>query len=149
MSRSRIAGIVASPLLLYLVFVPLPMAWRSAFLWGLFDLLHFVVAAGFCWFLAARCRWSTESVVVALVAVAVMCEVLQMATGRHASAVDVLRGVAGGLAMLVWLWAGRSGLPLARRVGAAVAVVALSAWPISEFLVLTARLCAHSLSGMG
>ncbi len=109
-------------------------------LWGVFDFAHFSLPVIVCWFLWARMRWAGWAAFAAVIILAGLCEVIQGFTGRCPSTIDFLRGVVGATVALVCLSAWRPSATLAHRLGAVTVVLALSAWPISEFVRIAARL---------
>jgi VanZ family protein len=139
----------AALLLLAAVFVPVPSVVRGPAVFALLDFGHFSLAAAACWFLWARMGWPGWAAFAAVVVAAALCEVLQSFTGRCPNSIDFLRGLSGALAVLICLTAFRPSVPTARWIGASLIVIAVSAWPISEFLLAAARLCIRFSSGVG
>ncbi len=128
------------------VFAPVPRAIRGQGILALLNFAHFVLAAGACWFLAARMGWTSWAAFLAVVAAAALCEILQGFTGRCPAMTDFVRGLFGAMAGLICLSAFRASVPTARWISASLVVVAVSAWPVSEFLLATARLCLRVTS---
>ena len=133
-------AVLAVPLLLIFVFAPLPLLERPIVAASL-NFAHFFLASVACWFLWCRLRWAGWASFAAVVALAAFCEILQNYTGRCPAANDFLRGLLGASVVLIWLPAWRPTVTIAHRIGASLAVVLLSAWPVTEFLLATARFC--------
>jgi hypothetical protein len=147
-TRPAIA-VPACALLLIAVFVPVPLELRSQTLRAVFDFAHFSLAAGACWYLWKRLGWPGWAAFATVVTAAALCEFLQGFTGRCPATSDFLRGTFGALAVWICLSAPRPSISTVRWIGASVIVVALSAWPVSEFLLAAARLCIHVTSSVG
>jgi hypothetical protein len=142
-SARGLLALVLVILILIAVFVPFPAALHNQYVCALLDFCHFFWAGGACWFLCSRLRWSGWSAFGTVVAAAALCEVLQGFTGRCPSAVDFVRGLFGTLAVLACLSAIRPSRPRAEWIGAWAIAVAISAWPVSEFLLAAARFCVR------
>lgn len=150
LTRAQAAiALPAAIFLLIAVFVPFPSVLQKPAVRALLDFAHFSLAAGGCWYLWARMRWPGWAAFAAVVAAAAACEILQNFTGRCPNTMDFLRGLFGASAVLICLSAFRPSASTARWIGAAVVAVAVSAWPISEFLLAAARLCIRASSGIG
>ncbi len=123
------------------VFAPVPKSIGGQGIPALLNFAHFVLAAGASWFLAARMGWTSWAAFLAVVVAAALCEILQGFTGRCPAMTDFIRGLCGAMAGLICLSAFRTSVPTTHWISASLIVVAVSAWPISEFLLATARLC--------
>ena len=139
----------AAMLLTVAVFAPVPAAYQNPTLHALLDFGHFTLAAAGCWFLSTRIRWAGWAAFATVVAIAALCEVVQGFTGRCPSTFDFVRGLIGAFAVLISLSAFRPSVPPLRWIGASVIVVAISAWPISEFLLATAKFCIRVSASLG
>lgn len=135
-------------LILVAVFVPLPGPLLNPSVQALLDFAHFTLAAFACWFLWTRLRWPAWLAFATVVLAAALCEVIQSFTGRCPNVADFFRGLLGALVVLICLPACRPAVPATRWISTSLIVVALSAWPISEFLFAAARLCIRFASSV-
>ncbi len=131
-------------LLLVAVFVPPPLSIRGPGLLAVLNFAHFSFAAVACWFLTRRMEWPGWVAFGTVVAAAAMCEIVQGYTGRCPAMSDFLRGLFGASVGLVGPWLLRPSVPAARWITGAVAIAAVSAWPVSELLFAAASLCLRA-----